>query len=185
MSNKKTKDSCLSKTIKENKCNKKKPIKTVKPFIYCGLPLECSGIESGDNLNTIIGKIDASICNGEDCSGFRIKLNPVHVSGYTNIPEVQIVGGTAPYEFSWTLQQTGGTSYTIGNPSAENYNDLINSMDLDQECFGTSGSGVPCRISWANVETDPTHVWHFKLEVIDANGCVSVDYWTHYRVNTY
>ena len=43
-------------------CKNKSKIK--KPITYCGEDLECSGINRGDNFNTVVQKLDSVACSG-------------------------------------------------------------------------------------------------------------------------
>lgn len=162
----------------------------IKPTLkYCGSELPCTGIVKGDDYTTVLQKIDAVACSGgevvDSCNGLYLSLNPLPSETYIKVPEIVVTGGTAPYTYEWSLQQTGGTSYTIGNTTTDNYITMLSSMTRTYDnCTGTQ-SEVPCRVSYGNVVTDPTHAWHFKLEVTDANGCKVRDYWTHYQVFTF
>lgn len=171
-----------------NTCCKKDKCNTCTPKSrYCGDNLLCIDINKGDTYDSALVKINEIICN-LGCFDFKVKFNPTHREedpDYIFVPEIEVIGGQEPYQYNWTLQQTGGTSYIIGDPNAETYEDLIDSMILDSECLDPILQDIPCRISYANSITDPTHVWHFKLEVTDANGCTATDYWTHYKVNIY
>lgn len=169
-------------------CKNKVTVK--KSNRYCGEDLDCINVHKGDTYDSALANINEVVCEefSNSCANFNISLNPVHFGEYPeyiNIPEIVINGGEPPYSFNWTLQQTGGTSYIIGNDEAEDYQTLIGSMVIEDECGGVVGQGIPCRISYANGITDVTHVWHFKLTVTDANGCTASDYWTHYHVNTH
>ncbi len=155
---------------------------------YTKKDLECLNLPKGTLLEDIIEAIDKKICQDvetDSCNGLYLSLNPMESENYIKVPEIVLTGGTAPYTYKWSLQQTGGTSYTIGDTTTSDYSTMLTSMQGTYgDCTGVMG-GVPCRASYMNGVTDPTHVWHFKLEVTDANGCKVKDYWTQYQVYTF
>ena len=156
---------------------------------YTKNDLSCTGHPKGSLLEDIIESVDKKLCEvvvSEDrCNNLYLSLRPQDSGTYSNFPEIVLSGGTPPYSYRWTMQQTGGTTFEIGDVYAQSFGDLYSSMtQVHGTCQGTQAGGIPCRISLANPGTDPTHAWHFKLEVTDAMGCRVRDYWTVYHVAT-
>ena len=142
-------------------------------------------VEAGENVTVGTREEDGVTTytvNSECCcNNLYLSLDPVEseVEGIY-MPEIVVTGGTAPYTYKWTLQQTGGTNAIITNPTADNFQDVFASTGLMNPCNGPT-SLFPCRVAYVNeVNTDPTHAWHYKLEVTDSKGCKVKDYWTVY-----
>lgn len=146
---------------------------------YCGEDLECIGVTKGDTFSDALTKINDVVCNeGKSCNLF-VEILPTDTT-----PIINVNGGTPPYKYLWTLQQTGGTILEIVNPQSSSFPSI--QITSGQTCISPIPQGIPpCRISYVNIDTDPCHVMHYKLTVTDSLGCKSVDYWTQYIVLTY
>lgn len=173
---------CKNKCCNNNRCNPCTP-----KLRYCGEELECIDVLRGDSFDEALSNINDVICNISTCN-LSVELIPQNIEG-TNftLPQTVVSGGTAPYAYKWTLQQTGGNPATI-NPAYETLSTFpgVDGLNYpDGECSGSLSTGIPCRISYANIDTDFTHAMNYKLTVTDANGCKAFDYWTMYYVYTY
>lgn len=163
--------------------------------------LECSGLDykcfvneceeefKPSNLTELFQMlIDRSCNNGEvEYNDLYLNLRPQESETYIKYPEVVVTGGTAPYAYKWTLQQTGGTVAEITNSTTNDYFTMIGSLDNGSRSCGIEhmiDGQPPCRISLANGSVDQTFAWHFKLEVTDSKGKKVRDYWTQYMVST-
>lgn len=191
----------------EQKCN---PCSKQCKLYYCGRDKPCLDVEKGDELSSVISTIIDEICDlkevPESVCDLNVTLVPTSFltqpTDYIILPVMEIQGGTAPFNYKWSIKQTGGSLYsdiTNVNSSAIPVPDGTDGTYALADFFlqgnvqkinmvGTDNplpAGSPLAQMMPEETNKTLHITNVKLEVTDANGCKSSDYWTWYTYNNY
>ena len=129
---------------------------------YTGTNITCDDeiiVATGDRVSDALIAIADLACNSAPLCNMQVTITSQ--AGIFPTLESNIVGGTAPYTYSWSIVQGPFVGHTI--------NGVTNTADLNLDCIGPNGlQNGDNSIKISNV----------RLDVVDAAGCRESVYYT-------
>ena len=129
---------------------------------YTGTNITCDDeviVATGDTVSEALVAIADLACNSAPLCDMQVSITSQ--AGFFPTLESHIVGGTAPYTYSWSIVQGPFVGHTIYGAT--------NQAELDLDCIGPNG---------LQNGDETVKISSIRLDVVDAAGCKESAYYT-------